>query len=571
MKRNDEQLERAVAPLHGLTVGAALRRSAERFGALEFIKCQDQVYTFAEVDADVDRLAQSLLGLGLSRGDHVAVWLTNSREWAITFLACARIGAVVVPINTRYTASEAGYILAQSDSRALVMTRRMWGNDYWAMLCEVAPSLANCSSAELSATELPRLARLIAVGADAPACALSFESLCAAGTAHGNPAHHAGRHQPVRPLADAERAVTPDDPLIIVYTSGTTGKPKGAMHNHHVIRQATRVGLRLGLEAGGRALGHLPLYHVAGLYMSFVPALTLGGCYVAMPQWDTAAAIDLLERERISCFGGIPTHFVDLANHPAMQGRQLPALKCAWIGGAPVMQSTFGQFMKALGLEQLMSTYGMTENTISTTFNLPDDPIEVCCMNLAPILGPSEVRIADPATGAELAPGEVGEVQCRGETVMMGYYRNPEATRETITPEGWLRTGDLGTLDQRGYLSITGRLKEMFKTGGSNVYPVEIEQHLARHPAVRIAAVVGIPDERLGEVGFAFVELLDGQRFTIDDLRAHCRGALADYKVPRFVCPVPALPRTSTAKIQRSALPALAQAEIARRRAAPPV
>ncbi len=567
MKRDDPQLERAVAPLHGLTVGAALRRSAQRFGALEFIKCQDQVSTFAETDAEVDRLAASLLGLGLSRGDHVAVWLTNSREWAITFLACARIGAVVVPINTRYTASEAGYILAQSDSRALVMTRRMWGIDYWAMLCEAAPSLANCSSAELSATEMPRLARLIAVGTDAPACALVFESLCSQDAVRtGN----ADQDRSVPQLAGAERAVSPDDPLIIVYTSGTTGKPKGAMHNHHVIRQATRVGLRLGLEAGGRALGHLPLYHVAGLYMSFVPALTLGGCYVAMPQWDTAAAIELLERERISCFGGIPTHFVDLANHPAMQGRDLPALRSAWIGGAPVMQSTFGQFMKALGLAQLMSTYGMTENTISTTFNLPVDPIEVCCMNLAPILGPSEVRIADPATGAELGPGEVGEVQCRGETVMMGYYRNPEATRETITPEGWLRTGDLGTLDQRGYLSITGRLMEMFTTGGSNVYPVEIAQHLARHSAVRIAAVVGIPDERLGEVGFAFVELLDSASFTIDDLRTHCRGALADYKVPRFVCPVPALPRTSTAKIQRSVLPALAQAEIARRRAAPP-
>ena len=561
MKRDDQALEQAVAPLRGLTVGAALRRSAQRFGELEFIKCHDQVSTFSEIDAEVDRLAASLLGLGLSRGDHVAVWLTNSREWAITFLACARIGAVVVPINTRYTASEAGYILAQSDSRALVMTRRMWGNDYWAMLCEAAPSMARCASTELSVDELPRLSRLIAVGADAPACALPFDALCAP---------NANQDAGARHLADAERAVTPDDPLIIVYTSGTTGKPKGAMHNHHVIRQATRVGLRLGLEAGGRALGHLPLYHVAGLYMSFVPALTLGGCYVAMPQWDTAAAIELLERERISCFGGIPTHFVDLANHPAMQGRDLPALRCAWIGGAPVMQSTFGQFMKALGLAQLMSTYGMTENTISTTFNLPDDPIEVCCMNLAPILGPSEVRIADPATGAELGPGEVGEVQCRGETVMMGYYRNPEATRETITPEGWLRTGDLGTLDERGYLSITGRLKEMFKTGGSNVYPVEIEQHLARHPAVRIAAVVGIPDERLGEVGFAFVELLDGASFNIDDLRAHCRGALADYKVPRFVCPVPALPRTSTAKIQRSVLPALAQAEIARRRAAPP-
>ena len=560
MKRHDPDLERGVAPLDGLTVGGALRRSAKIFATLEFVKCEERVATFAEVDAEVDRLATSLLGLGITRGDHVAVWLTNGREWVLSFLACARIGAVVVPINTRYTAAEAGYILAQSDSRALIMTRRMWGNDYWAMLCEVAPSLGAATAPVLSAPELPRLSRVIAVGADAPACALAFDALCEAGTADPQGVS----------LAQAEAAVTPDDPLIIVYTSGTTGKPKGAMHNHHVIRQATRVGLRLGLGAGGRALGHLPLYHVAGLYMSFVPALTLGGCYVAMPQWDTATAIELLERERISCFGGIPTHFVDLANHPAIDPQKLPHLTCAWIGGAPVMQSTFGQFMAALGLDQLMSTYGMTENTISTTFNLPDDPIEVCCRNLAPILGPSEVRIVDPASGAELGPGAVGEVQCRGETVMIGYYRNPEATRDTITPEGWLRTGDLGMLDQSGYLSITGRLKEMFKTGGSNVYPVEIEQHLARHPAVRIAAVVGIADDRLGEVGFAFVEVNDGGRFTLDDLRAHCRGALADYKVPRFVHQVDALPRTSTAKIQRSALAGLAQAELARRRAAQP-
>jgi fatty-acyl-CoA synthase len=560
MRRHDETLERGIAPLQGLTVGGALRRSATLFGTLEFVKCQQRGSTFAEIDAEVDRLAASLLAQGLARGDHVAVWLTNCREWILSFLACARIGAVVVPINTRYTAAEAGYILSQSDSRALIMTRSMWGNDYWAMLCEVAPSLKGATASALSAPELPKLSRVIAVGPHAPDCALAFESLCQPGAA-------GAASTGAVTLAQAEAAVTPDDPLIIVYTSGTTGKPKGAMHNHHVIRQATRVGLMLGLTAGGRALGHLPLYHVAGLYMSFVPALTLGGCYVAMPQWDTATAIDLLERERISCFGGIPTHFVDLANHPSINAERLPELKCAWIGGAPVMQSTFGQFMKALGLDQLMSTYGMTENTISTTFNLPDDPVDVCCRNLAPILGPSEVRIVDPGTGAELGTGAVGEVQCRGETVMIGYYKNPEATRDTITPEGWLRTGDLGVIDDQGYLSITGRLKEMFKTGGSNVYPVEIEQHLARHPAVRIAAVVGIPDDRLGEVGFAFVELLDGARFTLDDLRAHCRGALADYKVPRFVHQVEALPRTSTAKIQRSALAGLAQAELARRRA----
>ncbi len=547
-------IEATVSQLDGLTVGGAMRRSARLHGSLPFLKCEGKVSTFAETDAEVDQFASSLLGLGLARGDHLGVWLTNSREWVLCFLACARIGVVLVPINTRYTAAEAGYILAQSDARAVVMTRRMWGNDYLAMLAQISPAIASATEAPLSVPELPKLRHLICVGPDAPACAIRFESMCEGACTDA--------------LAAAESAVQVTDPLIIVYTSGTTGKPKGAMHNHRVTKQATRVGLMLGLEPGGRALGHLPLYHVAGLYMAMVPAMTLGGCYVAMPQWDTGAALDLLERERISCFGGIPTHFVDLANHPTISARDLSHLKCAWIGGAPVMQSTFRGFMQAMGLQHLMSTYGMTENTISTTFNRPDDSVDVCCQNLAPVLGPSEIRIIDPGSGAVLGPGETGEIQCRGETVMMGYYKNPEATAETITPEGWLRTGDLGSIDAQGYISISGRLKEMYKSGGTNVYPVEIEQHLVRHPAVLIAAVVGVPDDRLGEVGFAFVQPNEGRSLDHAELRAHCKGTLADYKVPRYLSLVSELPRTSTGKIQRSALLDLARKELAARRAA---
>jgi fatty-acyl-CoA synthase len=225
------------------------------------------------------------------------------------------------------------------------------------------------------------------------------------------------------------------------------------------------------------------------------------------------------------------------------------------------MQATFEKFKTVLGLKQLMSTYGMTENTISTSFNRLSDPIEVCCQNRAPILGPSEVKIIDPATQVEQPRGSVGEIWCRGETVMVGYYKNPEATRSTITDDGWLKTGDLGRFDSDGFLSVTGRLKDMYKTGGTNVYPAEVEQFLVQHPAIAIVAIVGVPDTRLDEVGFAFVQTHSGMQITHTELRAFCKGKLADYKVPRYLKLLETMPRTTTGKVQRSALLELASAE----------
>jgi fatty-acyl-CoA synthase len=208
-----------------------------------------------------------------------------------------------------------------------------------------------------------------------------------------------------------------------------------------------------------------------------------------------------------------------------------------------------------------MSTYGMTENTISTSFNRLSDPIEVCCQNRAPILGPSEVKIIDPATQVEQPRGSVGEIWCRGETVMVGYYKNPEATRSSITDDGWLKTGDLGRFDSEGFLSVTGRLKDMYKTGGTNVYPAEVEQFLVQHPAIAIVAIVGVPETRLDEVGFAFVQTHSGMQITHAELRAFCKGKLADYKVPRYPKLLETMPRTTTGKVQRSALLELASAE----------
>ena len=549
----------SLADVDGLTLGQALRRSSTRWPDQDFFKTTDVTVSFLQFDQQVDQFAQALLALGLKRHDHVAVWLGNSLEWALTFCACARIGAVLVPINTRYTASEAGYLLAQSDAKALVMTSTLYGLNYLNMLEQIAPSLTQAQHDLLELKELPALKRIILTepeNATVPATASSPLPLYAV---HLEPLMK--RAQAHELLQAAEQAVSIEDVLLICYTSGTTGKPKGVMHNHRVLKQATRVGIALDLKPGGRILGHMPLYHVAGLYMGFVPALTLGACFINMLQWETTRALDLLEKERITAFGGIPTHFVDLVNHPTVTQRDLSSVENAWIGGSPVMQATFEKFKTVLGLKQLMSTYGMTENTISTSFNRLTDPIEVCCQNRAPILGPSEVKIIDPVTQKEQPRGSVGEIWCRGETVMLGYYKNPEATRATITDEGWLKTGDLGRFDTEGFLSVTGRLKEMYKTGGTNVYPAEVEQFLVQHPAIAIVAIVGVPDTRLDEVGFAFIQTHPGMHITHAELRAFCKGKLADYKVPRYLKLLDAIPRTTTGKVQRSALLELANAE----------
>ena len=543
--------ERETAWLDGVTLGEALRRSAARHGERPFLLGMGEPVTFAAFDDRVDRLADGLLALGVGRGDHVAVWLTNSPEWVTAFCAIARIGAVLVPVNTRYKADEVAYILAQSDAKALLMMPAMWGVDYHAMLRAIVPDLDRGEPGALRLEGLPAL-RVVATTASAPAPGmLALDALMALG-------------REKRRVAEAARRVRAGDRLLICDTSGTTGRPKGAMHDHRVLKQATKVGLALRAGVGDRFLGHMPFYHVAGLFMALVPAITLGGALVLTPQWSAGEALELIERERVTIFGGIPTHFYDLMNHPDLKHRDVSSMKAAWIGGSPVMREIFEQIMRELKLPKVLSSYGMTENTISTTFNRWADPVELCCQNKAPLLvEEGAVKIVDPETFAEKGKGEDGEIWCRGETVMLGYYKNEEATRQAITPDGWLRTGDIGRFDADGNLSITGRIKEMFKIGGTNAYPAEIEQHLAKLPQVQQSVVVGAPDARLGEVGFAFIKLNAGAALTVEQVVRHCREGLADYKAPRHVRFVSDFPLTSTGKIQRAALAEQARSELA--------
>ena len=528
------------------TIGSLLRESAKRYPDIPFFISDDRTVTFAAFNGEVDRMAAGLLKLGVGRGNHVAIWLPNTYEWVLTFCAAARIGAVIVPVNTRYKAEEARYVIEQSDAKVLVMLHRMWSTDYYEMLLSLAPELAAGEPGKLALAAFPKLSSVVMVSDEPAAGTISLASLLRDDAAS---------------VAEAEAKVRPEDLLLICYTSGTTGKPKGVMHNHGVIRQSTKVGLALGVEPGGRIMAHMPFYHSAGLFMALIPAISLGAGLVPMVQWNASEALRLIEAHGVTAFGAVPTHYYDLVALPELKDRDTSSMKAAWIGGSAVMQETFEKIMRALRLPRLLSTYGMTENTISTSFNAWDDPIAVCCQNKAPLLSDCEVRIVNPETFEVVGPGKDGEVWCRGETVMMGYYKDPDATRQAITEDGWLRSGDIGNLDEQGYLTITGRLKEMLKVGGTNTSPIEIEQHLAGHPEIKSSAVVGAPDERMGQVPYAFIERAPGSGLTPQDVIAYCKGRMADYKVPRFVKFVEELPRTPTGKVQRALLAKEAEQE----------
>lgn len=533
-----------------LTLGDVLRRTAQRRPEHTALVGMGSRLTFAEFDRATDEVAHGLRALGVGRGDQVALWLTNSPDWVVCWMACARIGAVLVPVNTRFKPDEVAYILRQSDARVLIAMDAFWGIDFLAMIRGLVPELDGSTPGALRSESLPQLRAVVL-----------WNAVEAPGTTHLNAlrAEGARRMAQGQTLPDAH----PDDAVIIVYTSGTTGHPKGAMHGHIVMRNVANVARVMRIDSDDIILGHMPFYHVAGAFTEVIPTILLGCTLVTLPHWVPDEALETIERERVTIFGGIPTHFIDCLDAIRRRPRDVSCLKSAWIGGAPVTPDVAMAAREELGLKALQAVYGMTETTAATVFSEFDAPLSVLCDNKGRPIGEFEVAVVDPSTGRALAANEVGEVRVRGHLVMKGYYRNPQATAEAITPDGWFRTGDLGVIDEHGYLKITGRLKEMFIVGGSNAYPAEIERVLQGLEQVKQAVVVGVPDRRLGEVGYAYVQLHEGQSITPQGLVARCRGLMADYKVPRHVLIVDDFPRTSTGKIQRFVLQQQARERLA--------
>ena len=530
------------------TIGITLRQAAKNSPKKIAVVDANERVSFEELDLRVDAFVASLRSLGVTRGDNVALWMTNCTTWLVTWFACARIGAVLVPINTRYKVDEARYVLKQSDSCVLVTMDDLWAIDYTAMVEAMVPGISAMDPRHLCSESLPRLSAVVRWGSAEKSGFLSFDRLM---SAHGD-------------TGGNDYDVPTSDPTIVVYTSGTTGTPKGAVHSHVVLRNANNIAQALHINQHDVVLGHMPFYHVAGAFAAALTALLRECTLIAVPHWQPAQVLELMEREKVTIMAGIPTHYLDLVDAIKQGGPRPTTLKTGWIGGAAVTPDVAEAAIRELNMASLQVVYGMTETSSTTTLSRFEDTIDVVCDNRGLPVGDFDVAVFSD-DGGSLPAGEVGEVHVRGHVVMLGYYKKPEETGKVMTSDGWFKTGDLGLFDEAGYLKITGRKSDMFIVGGSNAYPAEIEKILQAHNAVKQAVVIGVPDRRLGEVGYAFIQREKGMQLAKTELIAYCRKSMADYKIPRFFEFIEEFAKTTTGKIQRSDLVARAGTMVKKR------
>lgn len=498
-----------------LTIPHAAEAAAQRWPDEVALIEGQQTWTFAALWQECRAAASALIARGVGKGDRIAIWAPNSRQWVIAAVAAQTCGAAIVPLNTRLKGREAGDILRRTGARMLFTVTGFLGIDYPALL---------------AAEELPALAETVMLDRD-----------FAAFVASGN-----GAADPQVDLALA--AVTPEHISDIMFTSGTTGVPKGVLMTHGRILPQVGVWIgNTGLARGERYLIANPFFHSFGMKVGWVACLLAGAVMVPMPQFDVAEAIRLIEQERIAFLPGPPTIFQMLLAERDKGAFDCSSLRGGTTGAATVPPVLIERIRTELGMKDIITAYGMTE-CVNITSCRPGDPVDLIAQTCGAAIPGNEVIIADPA-GNELARGETGEILVRGTGVMLGYLDDPAATAEAIDAAGWLHTGDVGTMDANGYVRITDRKKDMFISGGFNVYPAEVEKILSAHPAVGMVAVIGAPDERMGEVGVAFIVPRPDAPVAADEIIAWSRDNMANYKVPRRVIVVDDLPRNAAGKV----------------------
>lgn len=524
---NDE-LELRADERWGTTAQLALDAGV-RFGAAEAIVDGDVRLSFAALAEQVGEATAAFVAAGLEPGDRVAIWAPNCWEWVVALLAIHSAGGVVVPLNTRYKGGEAAWILNRSRARFLVTVDGFLGNDYVGML---------------AGHDLAYLERTIVVRDPAPQGTTAWSDFVAESGA-ADEAHVARRRD----------AVGPDDLSDIIFTSGTTGRPKGVETTHAQSLRAFGVWADIvGLREGDRYLIVNPFFHTFGYKAGILACLITGATMVPLPVFDVEAMIATIDAEAISVVPGPPALYQTILNHPARAAMDTSHLRLAVTGAAPVPVSLVERMRTDLGFDTVLTAYGLTEATGVVSMCRPDDDALTISTSSGRAIPGVEVRVVDD-DGGDVPHGQPGEIVVRGFNVMRGYFEDPDKTAEAIDAEGWLHTGDVGVMDHRRYIDITDRTKDMFICGGFNAYPAEIESTLSEHPAVAQAAVVGVPDERLGEVGFAWLVPAAGLEIPSEaDVVVWSRERMANFKAPRHVRWTDALPLNPSGKIQKFVL-----------------
>lgn len=534
-----------------ITIGDLLIRTAERRPDHEALVLTGERYTYREVADRARRAARSLAALGVRRGDHVGLLMPNCPDFVFLFFGVQLLGAVAVPINTRFRVRELSHVIENADLKVLITSDIIEDHvSFVSRLHETFPELAEADGTRpLDLRAAPRLRRVVVLGKARPA-----------GMLPGRAFHEGAEAIDPETVEEWRARVRLRDPALILYTSGTTAHPKGCLLTHEaVVRVWTSVAERLRLNADDRVFDPLPMFHMSCIG-PMIFAFEMGATLLTMVHFEAETALDMIVNERATwLYTVFPTVTMGLIDHPGFKQRDLSRVRGLMNVGPPdalrVMQDAFPRAV------QIPGHFGMTEMSGAITCEEWDAPLERRLNTTGTPLPGVEVRVVDPS-GAPLGPGERGELCVRGYGLMEGYYRDPEHTAAVFDEDGWLHTGDLGSIDADGRVIYQGRLKDMLKVGGENVAATEIESYLSTHPAVKLAQVVGAPDDRLTEVPVAFVEVAAGHRVSESELIEYCRGRLASYKVPRQIRFVTEWPMSAT-KIQKFRLREQIAAEMA--------
>jgi fatty-acyl-CoA synthase len=516
----------ADTPLLGDTIGANFARTVARFGEREALvdRAAQRRFTYTELYREVRSLARGLLAAGIGKGDRVGIWSPNCAEWVIVQYATALIGAILVNVNPAYRAHELEFVLNQSGMKMLVTAGATQRADYPAMVAEV---LGNCKALE----------QVLTIGEP------SYTALAAGSEGRAD-----------EDLAALAASLDPDDPINIQYTSGTTGFPKGATLSHHnILNNGYFVAELLGYDERDRVCLPVPFYHCFGMVMGNLGATTHGSCIVIpAPSFDAGATLEAVAAEHCTSLYGVPTMFIAELSHPDRARHDLSSLRTGIMAGSPCPIEVMKRVVSKMNMADVAICYGMTETSPVSTQTRSYDDLERRTGTVGRVMPHVEVKVCDPVTGQMVPRGTAGELCTRGYSVMIGYWENPQATAEAVDRAGWMRTGDLATMREDGYLNIVGRIKDMVIRGGENIYPREIEEFLYTHPDVVDAQVVGVPDARYGEELCVWLHLREGAGpLDAATLAEFCEGQLAHFKIPRYVHVTDEFPMTVTGKVRK--------------------
>jgi fatty-acyl-CoA synthase len=498
--------------------------------------------TYREFYKTCRDIAKGLMAMGIKRGDHVAVWTTNVPEWVYLQSALGMVGGVLVTINTNYQTHELEYILKQSDSTSLFLIDTYRDTSFYDTVRKVAPELDSCRAGSLVSEKLPLLKNVIYIGKkDNTPGMFKFSDVI-----------KMGERITGQELDDRMNSLSDDDVINMQYTSGTTGFPKGVMLTHHnIVNNARMVGDVMGMTEKDSLLIQVPMFHCFGCVMSTLNCIYHGSTMVILESFDALKALQFIAAERCTAVNGVPTMFVTMLNHPDFEKYDMSSLRTGIMAGAPCPEESMNQVRTKMHCSEIVIAFGQTESSPVMTMTRRDDPVKLRVASVGRLLPDIEGKIIDPETGDDVPANVQGEIVTRSACVMKGYYKMPEATAETIDKEGWLHTGDLGTLDEKGYFKVTGRIKDMIIRGGENIYPRELEEFLYKNPKVMNVQVIGIADKKYGEQVLAAIQLKSGQTASAEELIEFCKGKIARHKIPKYWEFVDGYPMTASGKIQK--------------------